>query len=289
MDKFVFIILHYCTIEDTKKCIQSIIEKCKNNNFEIVVVDNASPNNTGEELNIMYKDESKIHVILNKTNIGFSRGNNIGFRYAKENLNPNFIIMCNNDTYLLQDDFCKKVIEEYKNSKFAVMGPQIHLLDNQICQIPAKDLPTKKFLEKEIFSTKITLFFDYIFLGDFLRKAKLQLKKILKKDVITIEKLDTNQQHQEVILHGCFLVFSEKYIKNFEGLEEKTFLYREEEFLYIQLKEKGLINVYNPQVKIFHSEYSSTNAITKTKRKKQIFFEKNYLNATKKLYKKLYK
>jgi len=33
MSKFVFIILHYSTIEETKKCINSIIEKCKNNDF----------------------------------------------------------------------------------------------------------------------------------------------------------------------------------------------------------------------------------------------------------------
>lgn len=289
MEKFVFIILHYCTIEDTKKCIESIMEKCKTNNFEIVVVDNASPNNTGEELNRIYKDNSQIHIILNRTNLGFSKGNNIGFKYAKENLSPDFVIMCNNDTYLLQEDFCELVIKEYKNSNFAIMGPQIHLLDNQICQIPSKELPTKKFLEKEIFSLRITLFFDYIFLGNVFRKIKVQLKRVLKKEPIMTNKLDTNEKHQNVILHGCFWIFSELYLKNFEGLEEKTFLYREEEFLYIQLKEKGLINIYNPQIKIFHSEYSSTNSITKTKRKKQIFFENNYLKATKKLYDKLYK
>lgn len=287
MDRFVFVILHYCTIEHTIKCIQSIMEKCKNNNFEIVVVDNASPNNTGEKLNEKYKNENKVHVLLNKTNLGFSKGNNIGIKYAKKYLNPDFIIMCNNDTCLLQNDFCELIVKEYKNSNFAVMGPQILLPDNEICQIPSKDLPTKKFLRKETFSVRIQLFFDYIFMGDLLRKAKIKLRKILKKEQNDIKKLDINQKHVNVILHGCFLIFSKTYLENFEGLEEKTFLYREEELLYIQIRKKGLINIYNPEIKIFHSESSSIKLMTKTIRKKQIFFEKNYIKATKELYKKL--
>jgi len=195
--------------------------------------------------------------------------------------------MCNNDTYLLQDEFCELIIKEYENSNFAVMGPQIHLLNNEICQIPAKDLPTKKFLRKEMFSLKITLIWDYIFLGDLYRKMKVKLKKLLKKKIEDINNLDISQRHQNVILHGCFWIFSKTYLDNFDGLEEKTFLYREEELLYIQLREKGLINVYNPEIKIFHSENASIRDITKTIRKKMIFFQKNYLKATKELYKKL--
>ena len=60
MDKIVYVILHYYTIEDTRKCVESIIEKEKDNNYEIVVVDNNSPNGTGEEL-ITFVEDRKGH------------------------------------------------------------------------------------------------------------------------------------------------------------------------------------------------------------------------------------
>ena len=36
MKMFAFVILHYYTIEDTKKCVMSILEKC--NNVDIVII-----------------------------------------------------------------------------------------------------------------------------------------------------------------------------------------------------------------------------------------------------------
>ena len=43
--KFVFVILHYYTIEDTKKCVESIFRNGEQQNIDIVIVDNASSNN----------------------------------------------------------------------------------------------------------------------------------------------------------------------------------------------------------------------------------------------------
>ena len=114
-NKIVFLILHYITLEDTKKCVSSILERYPNNeNIEIVIVDNNSNNNSGKELVKLYNDNNRIHIILLDKNLGFARGNNEGFKYAKEKLKADFIIMINNDTYLIQNDFCKIIEEEYK-------------------------------------------------------------------------------------------------------------------------------------------------------------------------------
>ena len=51
MIDIVFVVLHYLTIDDTIECVNSIKEKCKKGNFRIVIVDNASPNNSKNELN----------------------------------------------------------------------------------------------------------------------------------------------------------------------------------------------------------------------------------------------
>ena len=66
-NKFAFVILHYYTVDDTVECVNSIKElENYNNNVEIVIVDNASPNGSGKEIKEKYENDKKIHVILSE-------------------------------------------------------------------------------------------------------------------------------------------------------------------------------------------------------------------------------
>ena len=109
MSRFAFVILHYIAIEDTKRCVYSILENCKENDVNIVIVDNASPDNSGKELEKIFKENENIKIIINKENLGFSAGNNVGFKYVKKYIKSDFIILCNNDTYLLDDKFYEEI------------------------------------------------------------------------------------------------------------------------------------------------------------------------------------
>ena len=91
---FAFVILHYNTIEDTILCVDSIKENV-NSNYNIVIVDNCSPNGSGKLVKEKYCNDVDIHVILSERNEGFARGNNIGFIFAKERLHSKFIILMN--------------------------------------------------------------------------------------------------------------------------------------------------------------------------------------------------
>jgi GT2 family glycosyltransferase len=123
--KVTFIILHYITTEDTLECVKSIIDNIKYNRYEIIIVDNGSPNKSGIKLKEIFEDNSNVRVEINEKNLGFAKGNNVGFKIAKEDLNSDFVIMLNNDTILKQPDFINVLIEKYKNDKFSVLGPDI--------------------------------------------------------------------------------------------------------------------------------------------------------------------
>lgn len=281
MKKFAFVILHYYTIEDTKKCVMSILEKC--NNVNIVIVDNASPNGTGKELENLYKDNGNIKVIINEENLGFAKGNNIGFKYAKEKLNADFIIMCNNDTYLLQDNFLDLIENEYENSEFAVLGPQILLPNNEINPV-VKQLPSLNQLKKQLRGIILEYITNILYINRIYKLIKVTSKNILLKLKLkeSIENKDNVKlRYENIVLHGSFLIFSKKYIEKFDGLDDRTFLYREEELLALRLKKNNLKSVYNPKIKIFHNEDSATNAITRSNRKKEIFVCKNQIKSMK--------
>ena len=77
------IVLNWNGKDDTIECIQSLF-KINYSNFDIIIVDNGSTDNSVE----IFKKEftKKIHIIETKKNLGYAGGNNFGIKYAIENL-----------------------------------------------------------------------------------------------------------------------------------------------------------------------------------------------------------
>ena len=115
--QFTFVILHYIDYKTTVECVESIINNIAYDNYKIVIVDNASPNESGLRLEEKFGTLDKIEV--------FANGNNAGYRYAKEKFNANYIICINNDTLITQSDFLQRIIEIYCQYKCDVLGPNI--------------------------------------------------------------------------------------------------------------------------------------------------------------------
>ena len=111
--RYSFVILHYNATDDTIECVDSVRKYMAGKDYHIVLVDNASPNGSGPLLREKYGSDNDITLILSDKNLGFSGGNNIGFAYAKQHLSPDFIVMLNNDTLLLQADFAELIESEH--------------------------------------------------------------------------------------------------------------------------------------------------------------------------------
>ncbi len=269
---FCFVILNYNTYDFTIMCIDSILKKAKGN-FKIVIVDNNSIDNSGKKLKDKYISNKYVKVILNDENMGFSKGNNIGIRYALKEFNPKFIIVNNSDTQLITDNFLNKIEEIYKQKHFAVLGPKVHIKNNKLQYIPSK-MPSKKQLNKSILRYYFKLFLNYTFLS-FIDQ------KFFSNKFIDINNSNANKAYENVIIHGCFFIFSLEYFKYYDGIPEKTEFYREEEFIYLNCRRKGLLTVYDPSLEIFHSINGSVKATFKNDRKKNIFRYKMHIKALK--------
>jgi len=254
--KIVFVILHYQVIEETKKCVTSIQSRLDTENYHIIVVDNKSPNGSGETLRELYQIDKRITVLLNEMNLGFACGNNVGFRYALDQLNADFIVLLNNDTYLIQDDFAKVVFEEWEYSHFAVLGPKIYTPEGSF----TNPMRTTLLCGWALWIVIIKNFFFYYwhFLNlDFIWTPvrKFLFKRdddLFDKNFSETIKKEVNKRMENVQLQGACLIFSKKYSLAFDGLDSRTFFYWEEAILYAQLLRHGLLAVYNPRLKLFH-------------------------------------
>ena len=89
------IIINYNAGQLLEKCLSSVL-KTNNDNFEVILVDNAS----NDQSHLKCKEQfPEIILKENKTNIGFCEGNNEGIRLAK----GDFIVFLNPDTEVMPE------------------------------------------------------------------------------------------------------------------------------------------------------------------------------------------
>lgn len=74
------VILTFNNIEYTKKCIESIGKHTNKEEYEVIVVDNNSTDETREWL----PKQKDLKIILNDENVGFPKGCNIGIQASKK-------------------------------------------------------------------------------------------------------------------------------------------------------------------------------------------------------------
>ena len=92
--------------------------------------------------------------------------------------------------------------------------------------------------------------------------------------------LDSDSK-ENVGLHGCCLVMSPIYNENFDGLNENTFMYLEEEILQFEVINKGLKTLYSPELKIEHAEGYTTSKVNTKPVEKRRFLYKNSIKSAK--------
>lgn len=257
--KIACVILHYNTINDTIKCVNSILNCKTQNDVNIVIVDNFSNNESGKTLADKYKGNIKIKVILNKSNLGFSSGNNVGFKYAKYDLKSDIIILFNNDTFIISNDFFEEIVNSYRKNYCAVIGPKIILKDGKYNPINLNDITVERVKKDIKYYKKILKLIKFNMYKPYFIAKRIKDKIIFTKKNKLNNSVD--EEFHNIILHGCCLIFTPIYVKKFDGLDEKTFMYAEEELLLIKLKNNKMQNYYNPNLIIGHSEYSASNTI----------------------------
>ena len=299
MCKFAFLILNYNTPIETEKCVRSIESlDIRDDEVQIVIVDNDSHDESIDIFQKIYKEKKYIHIIENTSNEGFSRGNNMGYKYICDEITPDFIVMLNSDIECRQKNFLQNIKRIYDEKNFLVLGPDVYAFHKKIHQSPISSrIPDLKQQKKELKS--------YLDMLEKCYEKKKQGKKYVSrfnKKVIEevvykygkrfhLERLKKgtllyNKAYENVVLHGSALIFSREYMNKYmHALYPEPFYYGEEDLLYLKCNRNGDKIVYDPDIKVWHAEGVSAR---KTKGKKytvqrEIFQYENYISSKKML------
>lgn len=138
------ILVNWNGYNDTIECLDSL-QKCTEKNFFVVVCDNGSTNDSIVHImnycnskcikcDCVQKTDNKPVISLEGgqvilynlgENNGFSRGNNLGIKFASM-FNPDYYLLLNNDT-IVEPDFLSLLVNfQKKNSQYKVLTPLIH-------------------------------------------------------------------------------------------------------------------------------------------------------------------
>jgi hypothetical protein len=122
--KVIITVLNFNKCTDTIECIDSL-EKIDYPNYEIVLVDNASNDNSVELFKERYSSNPKIQLVINSANLGYAGGNNLAIRKLI-NGDVNYFFLLNNDTVVKPDFLTPLINAAEANDGIAIVGPKIY-------------------------------------------------------------------------------------------------------------------------------------------------------------------
>lgn len=110
------VILNYNAGDLLLNCVKSVFDT-KYDNFEVIVVDNVSTDNS----HIKCKEKfEKIHLIQNKKNLGYCEGNNVGI----QNSNGEYVVILNPDT-VVEPTWLSELLSAYEKHGEGLYQPKI--------------------------------------------------------------------------------------------------------------------------------------------------------------------
>lgn len=107
------VILNYNTHEDTVRLVEALQRQTIAAELYIVVVDNASPNESYGRLKPLDTRFDRVSVLQTGKNLGYASGNNFGLKYLEEHVGPEYVAILNNDL-VLPDNCFHKLVEKYR-------------------------------------------------------------------------------------------------------------------------------------------------------------------------------
>lgn len=253
-NKISIIIVDYNSIEKTFAYIDELYTKVKPRGcFDIIIVDNTEDRvaeswiNMRSDLRIlgtkyvdgahsiigMYNDINVV-ICFADTNVGYGKGNNIGFSVEIKLFGNEYVIFSNNDLLLEKELDIELLLKPFDNDRVAIVGPSVLDITGKVHQNPYKYISFWQYTVVNFYhmlSDKLFFFFE--------------------------SNIDYDGRSKDCYwVSGCFMVVRSSDFKRVGGFDESLFLYGEEVILSERLLKIGKTCYFNNDVEIVHNHSS---------------------------------
>lgn len=221
------ILVNYNSYRDTVECIESL-RKVEYDNFNVIVVDNASPKEPSAD-DLHYIMNNSIYLKEN-ANHGFSGGNNIGIKYAEKHFNSKYVLILNNDT-VVEKDFLSVLIRHAEEER------GIGIVTGKI----------NYYYKKEIINSAGGTFNCNSGMVNHLHCGE-------------IDHDNRDYVNEITFATGCLWLVPTDLFKKIGYMDESMFLYAEDSEFCCRVMKNGYKIIYCNASKIYHKENRSTGA-----------------------------
>lgn len=228
---------------------------------KVIIVNNDT--NDKERKTLSALRDSKIEVIFESENLGYSKGNNLGITYLiNSDTKPDYIIISNSDVEV-EEITIKGVIEKLEQfPEFGAMAPK--QLDS------AGNIVPLRFFE---------LGYKRLLLLCFAIGLDKKTEKYLKEYADNI--------YEQSFLHGSFFICRTQAFIDCDMFDTEIFLYREEEILGKRMNSIGYKLAVINNLYYKHTHKSSEEKLLSFIKQRKLeftserYFFRKYLNASK--------
>ncbi len=214
--------------EDLKRCVSSIFEKSTYENFQIVIVEN---NSTEESVFAYYKElaenektASKVKVVTYEGKFNYSKVNNLGVKHA----DGEYILLLNNDTQVITVNWLEELLMYAQRKDVGAVGGKLYYGDKTIQHAGV-----------------------VIGLGAH-RTAGHTHYKQHRENLGYMGRL-CYAQNVSAVTGACLMVKKCMY-EEVGGLDEQFEISLNDVDFCLKLREKGYLNVFTPFAEMYHLE-----------------------------------
>ena len=231
--KLSVIIVNYNVRHFLEQCLNSVFKALAQINGEVIVVDNAS---VDDSVDMIIQQFPGVKLIASTQNLGFAKANNLGVQNAL----GEYILILNPDTILPED--CLERCLEFMSSHSKVGALGVRMLDGA-----GHFLPESKRGFPGVWNSFCKMSGIY----------KLFPKSHLFNGYYRGELSETDV-HQVEVLSGAFMLIPKNVYEEVGGFDERYFMYGEDIDLSMKIRSRGYANYYYPDSTILHFKGEST-------------------------------
>lgn len=228
------IIVNWNVRDLLRRCLESVFASPFGGSLEVLVVDNASADGSGEMVRTEFP---QVHLIANAENRGFPAANNQGLALAR----GRYILLLNPDTEVVGDALQAMVAFADAHPDVGVVGPQLLNPDGSVQS------------SRRRFPTLATALWESTWLQPYAPRRLLERYYVLDRPDDEIQDVDW--------VTGAALMVRREAVEEVGPLDEGFFMYSEELDWCRRFREAGWRVVYLPTARIVHHVGKSSEQV----------------------------
>ena len=213
--------------EDLRRCIDSILDKSSYENYEIIVVENRSSDESLKEYYRSLESCPKVKIVNCDSDFNFSRIVNYGVSAS----NGDYVLLLNNDTAVISRDWIENLLMYAAREDVGAVG----------CKLYYKDWAIQH---------------AGIVIGLGAHRTAGHTHYRLAKDNLGYMGRLCYAQDVSAVTGACLMVSRKKW-DEIGGFDEEFAVALNDVDFCLRLREKGYLNIFTPFAELFHFESAS--------------------------------